>query len=266
MQWTAEQSLEWDVLGPFPIHAREQHYLSPSFPLNLFEPIDFTKSWPSSYADGGRVTWDKVKADSDGSLNVSFPNIRWQSLRATEGWAALQYHAVLHTCLTVYPPASPSDPPLVPHLLVRLSQGSYFTILPSAGNSIERSSWAPEWYSGNIYDIERALPQVVNLPIPPLSTNPTKYEIYLSGDYEIRLFGDPKPQGKETPVQTIRFSVEIQVPVAQYVREPSQDVICDFMDGIAFGDALGIGIRCIAGWWTVLDVAARNTEARFTTP
>jgi hypothetical protein len=54
--WTVELDREWDVsqqkpslrllvillvltihdqvLGPFPIHAREQHYFSPAFPLN----------------------------------------------------------------------------------------------------------------------------------------------------------------------------------------------------------------------------------------
>jgi hypothetical protein len=79
---------------------------------------------------------------------------------------------------------------------------------------------------------------------------------------QIRIFGDPKSQGRETPVQTIRCSVEIQLPTALCVREASQDVICDFVNGIAFGDALGIGIRSISGWWTVTNVAVKNTEAR----
>ena len=52
--------------------------------------------------------------------------------------------------------------------------------------------------------------------------------------------------------------------MTQCVHEPSQDVICDFVDGIAFGDALGIGIRCDSGWWTVVDVTVKNTQARFT--
>jgi hypothetical protein len=52
---------------------------------------------------------------------------------------------------------------------------------------MERSSWVPEWFSGNIYDMERALPQVVKFPVLPLSTEPTKYDIYVSGDYEVLL-------------------------------------------------------------------------------
>jgi hypothetical protein len=211
------------VLGPFPIHAREQQYLSPSFPLNcrhewfyiyrltyiflpVSDPIDLNKYWPSSYADGGKVAWSIAKADPNGSLKVSFPDVRqvflfisyrnavdvmascrWESLRSTEGWAALQHHAILRTSLTVYPPASASESALAPFLLIHLSNASYFTILPSA-DYIERSSSAPEWYSGNIYDIERALPQIVKLPILPSLVRPTEYDIYVSGDYEVLPF------------------------------------------------------------------------------
>jgi hypothetical protein len=38
------------------------------------------------------------------------------------------------------------------------------------------------------------------------------------------------------------------------VREPAQDVTCDFIGGYAFGDAIGIGLRSVSGWWTVKDV------------
>jgi hypothetical protein len=65
--------------------------LSPSFPLNreqpfrqlpsltaiaVIEPVDFDQTWPSSYADGGRVSWSKVHAEEDHTVIVSFPNIR----------------------------------------------------------------------------------------------------------------------------------------------------------------------------------------------
>lgn len=39
---------------------------------------------------------------------------------------------------------------------------------------------------------------------------------------------------------------------------PSQTVICDFTDGFAFGEAIGIGIQSIVGWWTVTDVDLQN--------
>ena len=44
--------------------------------IPVSEPIDLNKSWPSSYADGGRVVWNKATADVTGHLDVSFPDIR----------------------------------------------------------------------------------------------------------------------------------------------------------------------------------------------
>ncbi|KAJ7470355.1 hypothetical protein FB451DRAFT_1038083 [Mycena latifolia] len=244
--WKSQLSRDWDVLGPFPIHAREQQFISPSFPVNLSEPIDFTRTWPSSYADQGRVGWTKTQATADGDLKVSFPNIRWSELRATEGWAALQHHAVLHTNITLYPPRNP-DSAVPPRLLVQLIQGSYITIIPASGSE---SVLPPEWHAGNIYAMERTLPRAIELPSHPSTTSPTTYHVFVSGDYEIRLFGDPK---KGPPVQSIKLTIEAEAPSHAVTLEPTQDVICDFVDGYAFGDALGLGVRSLAGWWTVTD-------------
>jgi len=254
--WKVEVSKIWDVLGPFPIQAREQHYLSPSFPLNLSEPIDLTKSWPSSYADRGEVSWSTAESDANGSLKVSFPDIRWHSLRATEGWAALQHHAVLRGTITVHPPSSGHV--AFPRLLINLIQGSFFTILPAG--AAERQLCDPAWHAGNVYDMERALPRAVQLPLPPYLKKPTVYHIIVSGDYEIRLFGDPTVQGSEVPIQTIRLAVEPESIVHSLVHEPSQDVICDFIDGTAFGDAIGIAMRSISGWWTVTNATAHVSK------
>ncbi|KAL0578240.1 hypothetical protein V5O48_003735 [Marasmius crinis-equi] len=266
--WTVELSTEWDVLGPFPIHAREQQYLSPSFPLNLSESIDLNATYPSSYADNGRVTWSHAESDAKGNLEVSFPGVRWKSLRDTEGWAALQHHAVLRTTLTVQPPSSVSQtevPP--PHLLVQIIQGSYFTILPK--NDACKVA-TPKWYAGNIYNMERALPRAVELPCAPSTVAPTTYHLFVSGDYEvfkskhtllrtlpetrreqIRLFGDPHVQNSEVPVQMISINMTVEDTILDVVHEDSLDVVCDFVDGHAFGDAVGIALRSVSGWWTV---------------
>ncbi|ETW85653.1 hypothetical protein HETIRDRAFT_150141 [Heterobasidion irregulare TC 32-1] len=268
-EWTVELSTEWDVLGPFPIHAREQHFLSPSFPLNLSQPIDFHKSWPSSYADGGLVSWSTVNATDSaspdpGNLKVSFPHIRWSALRATEGWAALQHHAVLHTTLTVHAPqplseseSQPEPQAVLPNLIVTLTQGAFFTILPAhdAGSSLD-SAIVPEWYSGNIYAMERAPPKAVRFPAPPSARGSTTYDVFVSGDYEIRLFGDPTARGEDTPTLDITMTAALEPPgPVPVVRQATHDVACDFVDGFAFGDALGVGLRSVAGWWTV-DAAA----------
>ncbi|KAF9036995.1 hypothetical protein BDZ89DRAFT_1061691 [Hymenopellis radicata] len=252
-EWSVELSTNWDILGPFPIQAREQQFLSPSFPLNLSEPIDYHKTWPSSYADGGRVSWATASAEDNGTLQVSFPNIRWESLRATEGWAVLQHHAVLHTTLTVYPPKQVRSEP---HLRVQLIQGSYFTVLPTT----EDADSFPRWYAGNIYEMERGLPRIVPFPKAPSKDSPTIYDVFVSGDYEIRLFGDPHSQGRDIPVQSLSLTFDIEDEELLFAREPTQDVLCDFVDGFAFGDAIGVGMRSITGSWAVTKVSSLSTD------
>ncbi|TFK42788.1 hypothetical protein BDQ12DRAFT_293178 [Crucibulum laeve] len=258
-QWNVELSTEWNVLGPFPIHAREQHFLSPSFPLNLSEPIDYSKTWPSAYADGGFVGWGTTNSDSSGLLHVAFPDIRWNYIRSTEGWAGLQHHAVLQGILTIYPPAG-SSPELIispPQIRVHLKQGSYFTILPF---SDAQSGIIPEWYAGDIYAMERAIPRAVSLPSGPSTTSPTKYKILISGDYEIRLFGDPRARNSEIPVQEITVTAEVDSIYEDIIHEPAQDIVCDFIDGYAFGDSIGVGIRVTSGWWTVTKVSYKSDK------
>ncbi|KAF8803609.1 hypothetical protein BYT27DRAFT_7109472 [Phlegmacium glaucopus] len=256
MSWRVEIANLWDVLGPFPIHAREQHFLSPAFPLNISEPIDYTKSWPSAYADDGCVKWDTSISDDQGNINISFPQIRWTDLRATEGWAALQHHAILRTTLTLFPQVDTnSQMTQSPRLLVELKQGSYFTLRPRTQSF---SSFVPEWYAGNIYDMERAQSRVVLLPETPSLLEPTSYDVFVSGDYEIRLFGDPVARKSEIPVQTLNFHVQVQSDDVFFAYHPSQTVVCDFIDGFAFGEAIGIGIQSIVSWWTVTDVVLQN--------
>lgn len=124
----------------------------------------------------------------------------WSTLRATEGWAALQHHAVLKTTITLHPPSlgSPISFPStfsvqapVPNLLFTLSQGSFFTVVPQPSASTStpenQTSSVPEWYAGNIYDMQRGTPQTVTLPVPPSLDRPTVYDVFVSGDYEVCL-------------------------------------------------------------------------------
>jgi hypothetical protein len=130
----------------------------------------------------------------------------------------------------------------------------------------------PTWYSGNIYDLEQAPPQIIDLPAIPSAISPTTYDIFVSGDYEvvfsdficsyfrteftqIRLFGDPRAYSvNDTPVLSINVAIEVENPVEEVVRDRIQDVTCDFVDGFAFGEALGFGLRSVDGWWTVKNV------------
>ena len=69
-----------------------------------------------------------------------------------------------------------------PRLLVQLKRGSYFTLRPQTQ---PLSSFVPEWYAGNIYDMERAQSRVVPLPENPSLVEPTSYDVFISGDYEV---------------------------------------------------------------------------------
>lgn len=111
---------------------------------------------------------------------------RWEAIRATEGWAGLQHHALLHTTITVTPPSGLSQNEQVepPRLLVELLQGSFFTILPSR-DAHRPAELVPKWYMGNIYAMNRVLPQTVPLPAAPSLRGPATYEIFVSGDYEV---------------------------------------------------------------------------------
>ena len=69
---------------------------------------------------------------------------------------------------------------------------------------------------------------------------------------QIRLFGDPRDTGSEVPALSISVNVCFDSPTVAMRREASRDVVPDFVDGFTFGEALGIGLRCIStSSWTV---------------
>lgn len=94
---------------------------------------------------------------------------------------------MLRTTITIYPP-SMNDRAQVSHLLIDVKQGSFFTVLPSwQSNPTERRSAVPKWYASNIYSLSAAPSQVVPLPVAPSMQQPTTYDLFVSGDYEVRL-------------------------------------------------------------------------------
>jgi hypothetical protein len=60
------------------------------------------------------------------------------------------------------------------------------------------------------------------------------------------LFGDPRDTGSEVPALSISVDVCLDSPTSAMRREECRDVVPDFVDGFAFGEALGIGLRCIS--------------------
>lgn len=140
----------------------------------------------SAYADNGAVTWETTRSDKTGAISVSFPNIRWERLRVTDGWAMLQYHAILHTIVTIIPPNNTSKTHEQPRLSVNLSQASFFALLPHEFEEY----LAPEWHIGNIYNLHNSCPNSVELPGKLDPHKPTYYDLFVCGDYEVRPLND----------------------------------------------------------------------------
>lgn len=155
--------------------------------------------------DEGWVQWSNVslldrRDQSLAHYSVSFPRVRWDTIRATEGWSGLQHHALLHTKITLVPPLSYS--PLVdkqpPYLLLSASQCSYLALLDPTSDSV-----VPRWYTGNIYAYSDA--PAIRIPLNHAhpasgkslnesalsSSHAIELDLLMSLDYEIRLFGDP---------------------------------------------------------------------------
>jgi hypothetical protein len=147
------------------------------------QSIDLTRTYPSAYADGGSVSWSKASSDGHGNLKISYPSIRWEQLRATEGWAALQHHNVLRTYFTLHPPDEESTQGVDPRLRVECLQGAYFAILP--GDDTAWTTHIPEWHMGNVYALENAPVQFVSLPISPCRDKATRFQVVLGGPYEV---------------------------------------------------------------------------------
>jgi hypothetical protein len=68
--------------------------------------------------------------------------------------------------------------------MVDLKRGSYFAIRP---RNTDISTFVPEWCAGNIYDMERAVSHAVALSSDLSFTEPTTFDLFVSGDYEARL-------------------------------------------------------------------------------
>lgn len=62
------------------------------------------------------------------------------------------------------------------------------------------------------------------------------------------------------PTQAITINVGFDRSDEDFVHETTQDIACDFVDGIAFGDALGVGVRAVSGWWTVSEAVPISAD------
>ncbi|KAF9228756.1 alpha/beta-hydrolase [Gyrodon lividus] len=271
--WRVELERDWDVLGPFPTHAREQHFLSPAYPLDLSSPILTTTQpsiYPTSLTHTAYASWSRTTADLHGTIVVSHPSVPWEQIRATEGWAGIQHMNVVRGWLSVHPPSRREEgrdtgdgsvDESEPLLRADLLQGAFFTILPPPDSPQRKTNYVPEWHPGNVYAMERAPAQFIRFPVSPARNGKgTRYEVIICGAYEIRLFGDPNVYSSPYPILTLNFSVALEFPCApaplfQTTRTqisvesspiqhiPTHSITPHIVDGTPFGEAIGIGMR-----------------------
>src|SRR6266576_3986975 len=79
---------------------------------------------------------------------------------------------------------------------------------------------------------------------------------------QIRLFGDPKEGGSETPILIISVNARLESSFSVLNHETSYDVAPDFVEGFAFGDALGVGLRCLSTSWCAVMAVSISNELR----
>jgi hypothetical protein len=79
---------------------------------------------------------------------------------------------------------------------------------------------------------------------------------------QIRLFGDPEVGGSETPMLVISVNARFESSSNVLNHETSYDIAPDFVEGFAFGDALGVGLRCLSTSWCTVTVVSISSELR----
>jgi len=74
--------------------------------------------------------------------------------------------------------------------------------------------------------------------------SPTSAQCLTAGLPQIRLFGDPQVRnGNDIPTLSVTLTVQVELPRPMVERLPSLDVVPDFVDGWAFGNAIGVFLR-----------------------
>jgi hypothetical protein len=105
--------------------------------------------------------------------------------------------------------------------------------------------------------------QIVPYPAEVAIDRATVFDLYASGDFEIRLFGDPVVvERQQIPIQRLIFQFGLLDTKLPVLLEQQLNVIPDFVDGWIFSvtQAIGIGLKSVNGWWYTDTVALCSTD------
>ena len=144
-----------------------------------------------------------------------------------------------------------------PLLIADAAQVSFFRLC------VRGAACRSPWRNGNIYAMPNIPNQIVPYPAEVAIDRTTVFDLYVSGDFEIRLFGDPVVvEGQQIPIQRLNFQLDLlatsgPLPV---LLEQQLNVIPDFVDGWMFSvtQTFGIGLKSATGWWCTDSVMSSN--------
>ena len=219
-----------------------------------FNSTDF----PSYLGPSGQAIWTRLEGDHQGRVEIGYTTIDWSSLRRDKGWEGVQFEVLLRGNITTPESHSGLEAREPIDVEVQLLQGLEFSIHPLNSNADNNDLSNPDltrWMSGNIYSLssptasadekeEWYLPQRVTL------LSGTTYSILLRALYEVRLFGDPGPDG---PVIKVDFNMRVEPnsgsrggstrESAGLGRVKGLDLVPDVLDGWFLGDEIGVGMK-----------------------
>ncbi|KAG0145246.1 hypothetical protein CROQUDRAFT_46087 [Cronartium quercuum f. sp. fusiforme G11] len=162
-------------------------------------------SVPSSFVDGGHATWQTFGSGSDdGRVEVAYPNVRWEYIRATSGWAGLQYITYLRAKLKIGAVRNDDQPVYVSGNLI---EGYEWAIYSASDNRLQ-------WYQGDMYLYSDTITTPETTELHPFAqtlllpfSQDGEYTIIVKSVYDIRIKGDPLSIKRPDPTSSFRLDI-----------------------------------------------------------
>jgi pimeloyl-ACP methyl ester carboxylesterase len=195
-------------------------------PLQLFHSQD---TFNDTLADVPRSSArSSVQHVVSHQLSLSYPEVQWEYIRASAGWASSQWQGLVVSDLVIEPDGNASTRATYAFVLDRTAQ---FAVIPE--ESWDRASTEAnghldaEWHNGDWYSYNGAAyqlssnsehgasshetpqtnPQRFLLP-HLLRLQPGRYKLLLRVMYETRAFGEPRLQSPEgVPIITVKIDI-----------------------------------------------------------
>ena len=211
----------------------------------------------SPLSDNGQVGWLKGVSKKGEAYAVRYPSIRWKQLRDVFGWAALQHHSLIHTVVSFTSSRDNSglkrNPAARLNVLLSLKQASFVCFVP---RNKAPQSFGNMWIEGDIY-AQSSYSRVISLPVFDTPNGELEFDLFLSADYEIRLFGDPHfTEAGEIPVSRVSLSIDIYDPPTVRIGDPF--ISPDIVEGWTLGNWLGVCVQNNEKWNTLSAVTVNS--------